>query len=142
MKIMHVIDSAGIYGAEIVLLNLMEAHNKMGFAALLLSIEPDDHSSGNSLSGEASRRGLNVIKYKSGRGYSWATAARIMRDAEEQGVSLIHSHGYKGNILLGSIPRYMRKMPVISTIHGWTSVRICTKIWFYTLLDKFFLRRM
>ena len=142
MKIMHVIDSAGIYGAEVMLLNLMEEHSKMGLDPLLFSIEPSDNTSGNSLSEEAHKRGLNAVKYPSDRRYSLATALHIMRFAEDHGVSLLHSHGYKGNILLGSIPRFMRKIPVMSTVHGWTSIRSFTKIWFYTLLDKFFLRRM
>jgi glycosyltransferase involved in cell wall biosynthesis len=142
MKVMHLIDSAGIYGAEVMLLNLMEEHQAMGLVPLLLSIEPADHSCEARLSDEATQRGLDVVKYRSGRGYSWASAVDIMRIAEKQEVSIIHSHGYKGNILIGSIPRFMRKMPVMSTVHGWTSVRKFTKIGLYVLLDRFFLRRM
>lgn len=140
LKFMHVIDSAGIYGAEIMLLNLMEEHKNMGIDSLLYSIEPSDNPSNVSLAEVAAKRGLSAVKSQSTRGYS--LLLNIHRFAEEHGIVLIHSHGYKGNILLGCIPRFMRKMPVISTVHGWTSVRRFTKMWFYTLLDKFFLKRM
>lgn len=142
MKVMHVIDSAGIYGAEVMLLNLMEEHAKMGLDPLLFSIESSDKPGDTSLSEEAQIRELTTIRQKSAGGFSLRMGLSIMRIAEEHGISLIHSHGYKGDILLGGLPRFMRKIPLISTVHGFTAIRRFTKIWFYLLLHKLFLRRM
>lgn len=143
MKILHVIDSAGLYGAEVMLLCLMEEHQKMAVEPFLLSMEESDNAaSSDSLAEEALSRGLKAVKFKPDRGYSFKTAENIWRFAEEMGADIIHSHGYKGNILLGSLSKCSRKRPVVSTKHGWTSTRMFTKIWFYTLLDKFFLKRM
>ena len=141
MKILHVIDSAGIYGAEIMLLNLMEEHKIMSHVPILLSIEEPDAASGNAFSERATSRGLSVIKINVGRGFSKGSGRRIWNIAEEHEVDLVHSHGYKGNILLGSVPRSVRKVPLISTIHGWTATRVFTRIWYYKLLDRMFLRR-
>ena len=142
MKVMHVIDSDGVYGAEVMLLNLMKEHAKMGLDPVLFSIESSDKPGGTSLSEEAQIKGLTTIRQKSAGGFSLKMGLDIMRIAGEHGISLIHSHGYKGDILLGIFPRFMRKIPLISTVHGFTAVRRFTKIWFYFLLDKFFLRRM
>ena len=38
MKILHIIDSGGLYGAEVLTLNLMEAQTKLDLHPTLLSI--------------------------------------------------------------------------------------------------------
>lgn len=142
MKILHILDSDGIYGAEVMLLNLMGEHMRMGHEPILLSMEDPTGSEKRSLAEEALKRGLDTIKFKSNRGYSLKSANKIIKYAVERGVELVHSHGYKGNILLASLPKHKRRMPIISTLHGWTSTTIFSKIWFYTIIDKFFLRRL
>lgn len=142
MRILHVIDSAGLYGAEIMLLNLMKEQQQMNINSLLLSIEDINGNSEGSLKEEAVKRGLNAERLTLSRGYSLANGLKIIRFAVENRMDIIHSHGYKANILIGSLPKSSRKMPVMSTIHGWTSVKIFSKIWLYTMLDKVCLRRM
>lgn len=141
LKIMHVIDSAGMYGAEIMLLNLMEEQCKINLHPILLSIEGSG-SRNDELVTEARKRGLESVSLRLGRGYSISKVKKILKCAEERSVDLIHSHGYKGDIFIGSFPRAARKVPVVSTIHGMIATKRFTKVWFYCLLDKFFLRRM
>jgi len=38
MKILHIIDSGGLYGAEVMLLNLAEEQMKIGLEPVILSI--------------------------------------------------------------------------------------------------------
>lgn len=144
MKILHVIDSAGVYGAEVMLLNLMMEQQTMGHVPVLVSLQIDGGSvvSEGGLPEEARKRGIDVIRYTSGRGYSWSVAKGFFSLATAQGAAIFHSHGYKGNILLGSVPRILRTVPTISTIHGWTAVRRLSRLWWYVVLDKFFLGRM
>ncbi len=142
MKILHVIDSAGIYGAEIMLLALMEEQRKLRHEPVLLSMGASDSSDPDVLYEEAVRRGLCALKFRSKRGYSLGAGLRILRLAKDVGAHVIHTHGYKGNILLGSIPRFVRRVPVISTVHGWTATRKFTRIWFYSLLDRYFLGKL
>lgn len=144
MKILHVIDSTGVYGAEVMLLNLMMEQQRMGHVPVLVSLEVDGDSvmAEGGLSDEARKRRVNVIRYPSGRGYSWSVAKGLFNLANTQEVAILHSHGYKGNILLGSVPRRLRSVPIVSTIHGWTAVSRLSRVWWYVMLDKFFLRRM
>lgn len=142
MRILHVIDSAGLYGAEIMLLNLMKEQQQMNLNPMLLSIEDISGNSEGSLKEEAVKRGLNAERLALSRGYSIANGLKISRFAVGNRMDIIHSHGYKANILLGSLPKSLRKIPVMSTIHGWTPTKMFSKIWLYTLLDKICLRRM
>jgi hypothetical protein len=67
MKILHVIDSAGLYGAEGVALNLMEAQEKLGLYPTLLSIG-DNGVGQKDIEIEAKRRGLDteVLRFRNG----------------------------------------------------------------------------
>jgi glycosyltransferase involved in cell wall biosynthesis len=69
-------------------------------------------------------------------------ALQIIRLARENGFSVIHSHGYKGNILLGFVPAKIRKIPMVTTLHGWTSTKAFSKMRLYEWLDGFSLRFM
>jgi len=60
MKILHVIDSEGLYGAEVVTLNLMEAQKKLGLHPTLLSIG-DTGSGPKDNEIESKKRGLDPL---------------------------------------------------------------------------------
>jgi len=142
MKIAHVIDSDGVYGAEIMLLNLMEAHKSEGHHPVLISINQEEEGEQNQLIREANKKNIETINLVLKKGYSYKSAEKIFRIIESKSVDITHTHGYKGNILLGSIPKAKRPTPVISTIHGWTSIRKFSKIWFYNLIDRMFLKNL
>lgn len=136
---MHVIDSAGIYGAEKMVLNLMKEQQGLGAEPVLLSIED---SPKESLAEESERRGLKTVRFPSARGFRISSALAIVERARELGADIIHSHGYKGDILLGALPRSVRKKPVVSTVHGWIQIKRFSKIWVYKLIDGLCLRRL
>jgi len=54
----------------------------------------------------------------------------------------VHSHGYKGNILLGIIPKPWRKIPTICTVHGYTKQKGLSKLAIYQWLDRYFLNHL
>ena len=64
MRILHVIDSGGFYGAEVVTLNLMEAQEKMG---LLPDTEVEFKITGTTVLlkkvGSPSKRGRDLINH-------------------------------------------------------------------------------
>lgn len=139
--IWHIIDSDGIYGAEMMLLNLMEEQARSGLKSVLVSIgERGEHE--KDIEKAARGKGLSVLPFRMKRGYSFRSARRLLRMADEEGVSILHSHGYKGNILIGTLPRWYRKIPMMRTLHGWTATRRGSKLWVYEMLDKCSLRTM
>ena len=141
MHILHTIDSAGIYGAETVLLNLASEQQRRGLTPTILSI-------GNPVCGtkaletEADRRRLRCIPYRMRDGLNLSGAREMLQIAVREQVDLIHSHGYKTNILLAATPRSGRRLPVMSTLHGWTAKSPWSKLGLYRFIDQRLLHRL
>jgi glycosyltransferase involved in cell wall biosynthesis len=135
MKILHIIDSGGLYGAEVMLLNLMDEQIKQGLDPTIASIgEKGIHE--KQLETEALKRGFKVKKFRMRPGPNYMGAMEILKFAHQEGFHILHSHGYKGNILFGLLPRKIRKIPMVSTLHGWTSTNGFSKMRLYEWLDR------
>ena len=135
MKILHIIDSGGLYGAEIMLLNLVSEQIKQNLEPIIASIG-EKRVVEKPLETEAIRRGFKVKKFRMIPGPNYSGAMRILSFAHKEGVDILHSHGYKGNLLFGLMPRKIRKAPILSTLHGWTSTAGFSKMWVYEWLDR------
>jgi glycosyltransferase involved in cell wall biosynthesis len=141
MNILHVIDSGGMYGAEVVLLNLMDAQRDIGLNSSLLSLGNMD-SGLKTVEIESINRGLNVKTSRFKDGPNIKGAFEILNIARQMGTDIIHSHGYKGNILLGLLPHRIRNIPVITTIHGWTATRLLSKMKIYEFIDALAMKNL
>jgi glycosyltransferase involved in cell wall biosynthesis len=134
MKVLHLIDSQGFYGAERIMLDLMCQQMKSGVDTQLLSVGNKDHPP-KEVEIEAERRGLPVYTRRFRDGLNPFGSKVILQFAHEQKADLIHSHGYKGNILLGIVPKFVRNIPVVTTVHGWVGIKKFSKFYFYEKLD-------
>lgn len=141
MNILHVIDSGGLYGAEKVLLYLAEAQLKLGLKPVIASIGLKRITE-KPIEKEARGLGIPVTLFRMQRGPNLKGAIQIRNYAVNNRFDLLHSHGYKGNILLGSMPRWYRRVPLISTLHGYTSTGEMTRMRLYEWVDRFILPRM
>ena len=141
MKILHIIDSGGLYGAEVMLLNLMSEQVAMGHVPILASIG-DPGIPEKPLEVECRRRGIKVEVFRMKPGPNILGAFKVLNFAWSQNVDLLHSHGYKGNILFGFLPRFVRKVPIISTLHGWTWSGGMNRMRVYEWLDALSLSRV
>lgn len=139
MKILHVIDSGGLYGAETVLLNLMVEQERMGLKPVLASIG-DPCIGDKPLEQAAVNLGLRVEKFRMHPGPNYWGAFRLLKFAHNENVALLHTHGYKGNILLGLIPRWIRKIPIVASLHGYTATNGISRMRLYEWLDAASLR--
>lgn len=141
MKVLHLIDSGGLYGAEKMLLSLVQEQNAQGLEALILSAgEPGIES--KAIEDEARRLRIPVKPWRMKPGLNIREAWRIARWANEQGFEVLHSHGYKFNILMALLPRSIRKLPLMTTVHGYVNGPKFSAIWLYEVLDRLALRRM
>ncbi len=134
MKILHVIDSGGLYGAERMLLSLMEEQARTGLTPILCSIR-EKGGPEKAMEVEAREKGIAVTPFPMRSGPNLAGALEIIRFARLEDADLFHSHGYKANILLGFLPRVLRRVPLVTTLHGWTSTRGFGKMRLYEWLD-------
>ena len=141
MKVLHVIDSGGMYGAETVLLNLVQEQVKLGLQAEIASIGEWGIIE-KPLEQEARSRGFNVSEFRMRPGPNPVGAVRLRNHAKRNGFDILHSHGYKGNILLGAMLPVFRRLPLVSTLHGYTSTGGMSKMGLYEWLDRKMLSRL
>lgn len=141
MKVLHIIDSGGLYGAEVMLLNLMQEQVWMGIEPILASIG-DPAVGEKKIEQEAYRLGLRCKTFRFRPGPNVPGAFNILRFAWQEKIDILHSHGYKGNILFGFLPKQVRRMPMISTVHGWTWTGGVSRMLIYERLDALALRRI
>src|SRR3989337_2476449 len=118
MKVLHIIDSGGLYGAEVMLLNLVQEQLRLGLDPVICSIG-EKRFFEKPLESEGLKRGFKIKKFRMRAGPNLLGAYKILRFAHIGKFDLMHTHGYKGNILFGLLLRGLRKIPLVSTLHGW-----------------------
>ncbi len=141
MKMLQIIDSGGLYGAEVMLLSLMQELQQIGVDTVLASIG-DPGVPEKPVEQEARLRGLRMQQFRFRPGPNLSGAFELLRYARQEGVDLLHSHGYKGNILLGLLPRFLQPSPMVSTLHGWTWTAGFNRMLLYERFDALALRRV
>jgi len=141
MRILHLIHSAGVYGAEAVLLYLAREQRACGHEPVIGSIR-NPGTAQTPFEARASSWGLAVAPISIPPRRPTPGVMRTMLHAvRDVAPDVLHSHGYKANILLGPLPRRWRG-PMVTTLHGWTAPRLLSALWLYERLDQFCLRRI
>jgi glycosyltransferase involved in cell wall biosynthesis len=137
MKILHLISSGGMYGAENVVLALARDLQRMGHTARV-GIFENYHQPQNDVADQFENRGLSVVRIPCrGRIDRWAIR-RIREIIRTDNIDLLHAHGYKGDIY-GYFAGERLNIPLVATCHLWT--RQTAAIRFYEYIDTLFLRR-
>ncbi|MCP3928430.1 MAG: glycosyltransferase [Bacteroidetes bacterium] len=136
MKILHLIDSGGMYGAEVMLLSLVSAQVKIGLEPVIGSIRKKGIGD-KPIEIEARKLGLDVKVFEMRTGPNFFGIWEIIKFARQNNFDLFHSHGYKTNIMLGFMPSFVRGLPLITTLHGWTSAGSWNKMRINEELDAF-----
>jgi len=140
LKVLHLIDSAGFYGAERVLLHLMAEHCRLGVRSILGSCCRRGEET-KAIERRALSKGLEVERFQLRWGLDLAGGLDIVKYARRNECTVIHSHGYKPNAILGMLPGSLRGIPIVATVHGWTSTNRFSKIAAYEWLDRRVLSR-
>jgi len=131
MRILHIVDSGGVYGKEQVVLNLIEEQQtKVGCVSQLMVMGTQD------LVEEARSRGICVEHIPSAE----SLFATLVRRDNQRKLDIVHVHDYKSSIILGLMSAVgIFKVPLVRTLHGYTSTN---KPWYarirlYEALDRF-----
>src|SRR3984893_13435083 len=140
MRILHLIHSEGVYGAELILLYLAREQQQRGHEPLVGSIR-DPGTDQTPFEALAHSGGLPVVRIRVAPRPTPGVVRSLLRTVREVAPDVLHSHGYKPNILLGSLPGRLRG-PMIATLHGWTAARTFSALWLYERLDRLSLRRI
>jgi len=137
MKIAHVISSGGFFGAERVLLDLVEAQNRDGDEAWVVGLKNlcNPHEE---VILEAEKRGLPFFSIDSRHRLDLSCVGALAEFISLNGIELIHAHNVKADIhavLAGAKVH----VPVVATNHLWTQAD--AKLRFYERIDAFVLNR-
>ncbi|MDG5499004.1 glycosyltransferase family 4 protein [Marinobacter sp. BGYM27] len=141
IKVLHLIDSGGLYGAEKMLLTLVAEQIKQGLEPMILSAG-EKGIEDKAIEVEARRLGLPVKAWRMTPGLNLLEVISIVKWAKLRGVTVLHSHGYKFNILLSFFPKSVIRLPMLTTIHGYVNARKYSKMWLYEALDRIALTRL
>ena len=137
MKILHVISSAGMYGAESVILDLSRALLRLGnsseIALFLNSAQPN-----TALRDRAAPEGIPVHTIPCNGQLDFQVPQRLRVLAQTTGSDLVHAHGYKGDVYAYLALR-RSSIPLVATCHNWIDGDLALRV--YGRLDRFVLKR-
>jgi glycosyltransferase involved in cell wall biosynthesis len=138
IKILHLISSAGFFGAENMVAQLAVAQKKNGSCHPVVGVFKNSLHPLVKVEEDFEKKGVETITIPC-RGKADPSAIfkvrRLIRDTR---VDIIHGHGYKSNTyaFFASLPRTTRR---VATCHNWLGESIKMKS--YAALDRFLLRR-
>jgi glycosyltransferase involved in cell wall biosynthesis len=137
VKVLQLISSGGYYGAENMLLNLCASQQKAGCQNSLM-IFYNVHAPNVEFYERARRRGLSVrMVHCQGRA-DWRAVRQIEECIQEDGIQLLHTHGYKAD-LYGYVAARRSGKPIVATCHNWLGGTAALGI--YNHLDRMTLKR-
>ncbi|HQR79085.1 MAG TPA: glycosyltransferase family 4 protein [Actinomycetota bacterium] len=114
MRVLHLISSSGVYGAEKMVVGLCEALPQHGVDAVL-EVFDNTHSRNVDVAGYADSFGVPVRLLPCGGRFDPRTVRRLRRDIADQEVDLVHAHGYKANLYGFLATR--AGVPIVATNH-------------------------
>lgn len=117
-RVLHFIDSAGVYGAESVILNLSEQMQATAEFVPVVGCIVSDKSESNDLYTAARDRGIEAVKIVIPNGRLPVALPRAAKHLKNLGIDLIHSHGYKPSVF-GFIIKQFSGIPIMTTCHLW-----------------------
>ncbi len=117
-RILHLVDSAGVYGAEQVILNLSQQMKNNERYQSVVGCIVENKSDQNDLYDAALKSGIHTIKVPIANALFFRDIPRAARLLRKEEISLIHSHGYKPSVY-GSLIYLLTLIPIIATCHLW-----------------------
>lgn len=137
MRILHLISSAGMYGAEAVVLNLTAAQKDMGHKPVI-GVFHNRHRPHLEIAEAAHKRGLSVQIFACDGRFDRSAVHAIRNFVAANSIEVVHSHGYKSDIYARFAVKGL-SAAFVATCHLWT--RGTRSVRLYEYLDSLVLRR-
>lgn len=134
MRILHIISSGGMYGAEAVILNLSRTLNQQGHTSLIGTFA----NASLQLHERALAEGIESHLIPCRGQLDRAVPAAIRALAASTRADVIHAHGYKADVYT-YIALRNTPLPLVSTCHTWYDDNLL--LWLYGVIDRRVLRR-
>jgi glycosyltransferase involved in cell wall biosynthesis len=138
MRVLHLISSGGIYGAEAVILNLSSALNAGDENRSLLGVFSNTAHPNLQLHNAALKAGMESHLIPCRGQIDRSVPAAVRELARQTHADVIHAHGYKADVYTYLALRAMR-IPLVSTCHNWLDTDLAVRM--YGAIDRRTLRR-
>ncbi len=129
IKVLHLISSGGLFGAERVILNLASIRN--GVHAIVGAIH-NDHNPHLEIIEHASRQGIDTVTFPSNGKLDLKTIQSVKKFIQHNAIKVLHTHNYKSD-LIGFSAAQGTGAKWIATQHGW--INTDQKLKLYENLD-------
>lgn len=136
MKILQLISSSSLFGAEMVAIELSKGLKYLYNCQSIIGIIENRLRQNIEVMKKAKEKGLEVVIFKCAGKLDISTVIQIKKFIKKNGINLIHCHGYKSNFYgLISTKKYI---PSVTTNHNWLKNHWKLKI--YCFLDGLWIR--
>jgi glycosyltransferase involved in cell wall biosynthesis len=139
MKILHLISSRGLYGAERVTLDLCKGLKRNGYEPVIGVIR-NSYSPHVEVADEARKNAIDTVIFPCEAQLDARLIFRIRGYVKKNRISLVHCHGYKSNFYgLFASPK---NIPIVATNHNWLASHWRLRAYrrFDSLLVRYFAR--
>lgn len=133
MRVLHLISSGGMYGAEAVILNLSRAQTAAGDAPLVGVFA----NGSQQLYQRARSEALPAVLVPCSGPVSPRTVPALQELVRQHGIDVVHTHGYKADLYAWAALRGGQTQ-IVSTCHGWIASDRTVRA--YGVLDRRALR--
>ena len=137
MKILHVISSGGMYGAEAVILDLARSLRRAGHTCLL-GVFANAARRNTELEVRAAAEGLETHLIPCSGQMDRTVPGRLRDLVRSTNSDVVHSHGYKADVYAYWALRGA-DTPLVATCHNWIDAGVALRL--YGVLDRRALRR-
>jgi glycosyltransferase involved in cell wall biosynthesis len=138
MRVLHLISSGGMYGAEAVILNLSSAMKALPGHQSILGVFANSIQPNLQLHETAVNTGIESHIIPCSGQLDLRVPKKIRSLAQTTQADLIHAHGYKADVYAWLAFRGAAT-PLVSTCHTWYDNDLALRL--YGALDRFTLRR-
>ena len=137
MKVLQIISSSGMYGAESVILNLARRLNSTGHQCLL-AVFANSANENHQLHENAVTQGVKTFAIACAGRFDRKAIESVRMLMAETRTDVVHCHGYKADIYAYLALRNFG-IPLLSTCHTWYDTD--PAVYIYGVLDRLILRR-
>ena len=136
MRILHLISSSGLFGAERVVIELSKSLKRTCNCQPVIGVIKNAYNPHSEITDEAKANNIDTVIFPCNSQFDLKLISLIKEFIKNSKIDILHCHGYKANFygLLAS----KNKIPTVTTNHNW--LKSHWKLKFYCLLDALWIR--
>jgi glycosyltransferase involved in cell wall biosynthesis len=133
IRVLHLVSSGGLYGAEQVILNLARIQDAISYVGALCN----EHGATLDILDEAQKRGLRTAAFDARGRLNRRSIVQVNRFLRNNRIDIVHTHGYKSDII-GFLACLSGNTRWVATNHVWHPISRTMRL--YVRVDAFALR--